>query len=124
MCGRSVTFRTSGGKAARIRANYQLSKISHPLSRSAAARMQAKHLQLTLAYREEATFGLAPGSRYFTVVYHPIIISSQVWSPHLTSFVGSGLNLFLIELSKWATQSSLVPFGRKSGLLQCLSICY
>src|SRR5262249_10835839 len=34
--------------------------------------------RLALAYREEATLGLASASRLRTVVYHPIIISSHV----------------------------------------------
>ena len=39
-----------------------------------------------------------------TTLKKPIIISSQVWSPHVTLTVGSGLVRFSVELSKWATQ--------------------
>ena len=40
---------------------------------------------------------------------NPTIISSEVWSPHLTVFSGSGLCGFLAELSYHAIVRSLVP---------------
>src|SRR5438093_1205486 len=61
-----------------------------------------------------ATAGDAVGAAT-VYVNHPIIISSQVWSPHFTSFAGSGLYLLFAELSKCATQSIRVPLGRSSG---------
>ena len=46
------------------------------------------------------------------------IISSHVWSPHHTSFVASGFDLFAFELSYHAVAWILVPFGSFSGCLK------
>ena len=46
------------------------------------------------------------------------IISSHVCGPHETSLVGSGLNLFFAELSKWATQLRRAPLGAATGSLK------
>src|SRR5580704_7964264 len=54
-------------------------------------------------------------SSFHEYVTQPIIISSQVWSPQRTVFLGSGLAGLSFELSKWATQCSVVPFGTATG---------
>ena len=43
-------------------------------------------------------------------------ISSHVWSPHFTSFVASGFDLFVAELSYHATDFSLLPAVISSGV--------
>lgn len=50
-----------------------------------------------------------------TMSMKPIIISCQVWSPQVTSRLGSGLWGLPAELSKWAVHSMTVPFGRRRG---------
>src|SRR5256885_6381053 len=50
-----------------------------------------------------------------TTLKKPTIISSQLWSPHTTSFVGSGLSALLGELSKCAVHSIFVPLGSAIG---------
>ena len=47
---------------------------------------------------------------------NPIIISSQLWSPHLTTLPGSGLFGLLAELSKCAVHETLVPLGSRISL--------
>ena len=44
-------------------------------------------------------------------------ISSHVWSPHVTSLVGSGFALFARELSYQAVEIRRDPFGTWSGYL-------
>src|SRR5436190_20185193 len=47
-----------------------------------------------------------------TTLKNPTIISSQLWSPQVTSLVGSGLRGLFAELSKCAVHSMTVPLGR------------
>src|SRR5689334_22092852 len=53
----------------------------------------------------------------------PTIISSQLWSPQLTSLVGSALSGLFGELSKCAVHSIFVPVGRTSGLVKVYQSC-
>jgi hypothetical protein len=46
-----------------------------------------------------------------TRLKNPIIISSQLWSPHVTSLAGSAASGLFAELSKWAVQCR----GRDAG---------
>src|SRR5262249_37271596 len=58
---------------------------------------------------------VASGVTSVIVPKKPIIISSQVWSPHRTTAVRSGFDLLFGELSKCAMTSSVVPFGKDFG---------
>src|SRR6476469_3671280 len=58
-----------------------------------------------------------------TRLKNPIIISSQLWSPHVTSFVGSAASGLFGELSKWAVQSILAPFGSAIGCSKLYQFC-
>src|SRR5688572_29902729 len=51
-------------------------------------------------------------SEYRMPVY---CISSHVWSPHFTAFVGSGFDLFAAELSYHAVETIRAPFGTAIG---------
>src|SRR5579864_6444737 len=53
----------------------------------------------------------------------PTIISSQLWSPQLTSLVGSALSGLFGELSKCAVHSIFVPLGRTIGLARVYQSC-
>src|SRR5207249_11519039 len=53
----------------------------------------------------------------------PTIISSQLWSPQITSLVGSALSGLFGELSKCAVHSIFVPLGRTSGLARVYQSC-
>src|SRR5262249_38818376 len=53
----------------------------------------------------------------------PTIISSQLWSPHLTSCLGSVLSGLFGELSKWAVHSIRAPFGRTIGSARLYQSC-
>src|ERR1700730_43921 len=53
----------------------------------------------------------------------PTIISSQLCSPHVTSFVGSAFSGFAAELSKCAVQSIFVPLGRAMGSSRLYQFC-
>src|SRR5262245_1741793 len=58
-----------------------------------------------------------------TKLKKPIIISSQLWSPQVTSLVGSGLNRLFGELSKCAVQRIFVPLGNTSGFASVYQSC-
>src|SRR6476661_11166605 len=58
-----------------------------------------------------------------TRLKNPIIISSQLWSPHVTSFDGSAFSGLLGELSKCAVQSIRVPFGSAIGCSRLYQFC-
>src|SRR5215831_911090 len=53
----------------------------------------------------------------------PTIISSQLWSPQVTTFVGSALSGLLVELSKCAVHSIFVPLGRIMGCARLYQSC-
>jgi len=53
----------------------------------------------------------------------PTIISSQLCSPQMTSFVGSAFSGLLAELSKCAVQSMRVPFGSAIGSSSVYQFC-
>src|SRR5262245_8082783 len=52
------------------------------------------------------------------------IISSHVWSPHHTSLVGSGFDLFAFELSYQADAWIFVPAGSLNGCANWYSCCH
>src|SRR5260370_20904810 len=58
-----------------------------------------------------------------TRLKNPTIISSQLWSPHVTSLVGSAFSGLFGELSKCAVQSILVPFGSAIGCSRLYQFC-
>src|SRR5258708_7575879 len=59
-----------------------------------------------------------------TKLKKPTIISSQLWSPQMTSFLGSGLYRLLGELSKCAVQRIFVPLGSTSGFSSVYQSCH
>src|SRR5579871_6036303 len=58
-----------------------------------------------------------------TRLKNPTIISSQLWSPQVTSFVGSALAGLFGELSKCAVHSIFVPFGSTIGFARLYQSC-
>ena len=57
-----------------------------------------------------------------TRLKNPIIISSQLWSPQVTSFVGSAASGLFGELSKCAVQSILRAFRQRDRLLEVVPV--
>src|SRR5262252_6818160 len=94
-----------------------------PLCRSLGARLRGQFLAMP------ALFFLS-AKRFSTGIFasktrlkNPTIISSQLCSPQVTSFVGSAFSGLLGELSKCAVHSIRVPLGSETGSVRLYQFC-
>src|ERR1700734_3689043 len=107
----------------RMTSDRDIVKLSHYGGERSFEKFRRLTAVATAVYRCSAASATPCRTKYFHLSIpagtatskNPTIISSEVWSPHLTVFSGSGLCGLFRELSYQATARSLVPAFNSRG---------